>query len=124
MHVRVCLAVRFNSNPNHTREEDGQADCTQPHFTLRFTITITQEHGHIHAASTLPLQDFQRARRTFSACCCCSALCALLYSMYMLGRCVEPGVILTDVSHKPHMYITSHHSILRPPWGSLCFAPL
>lgn len=44
-----------------TREEDRQAECTHVHFTLRFTITITQEHGCVHAASPLPLQDFQRA---------------------------------------------------------------
>lgn len=89
-----------------------------------FTITITQEHGCINAVAMLPLQHFQLAYKEHVLPVACSASCALFYLTYTLGRCVEPGVISTDVSHKPHMYITSHHSILRPPWGLVGFDPL
>lgn len=120
-YVHVCLAVRFNSKQR--RGSRGQM------YTRTLYVAL---YDHNYARTRMctcsiaaALAGFSACiHRTFSARCCCSALFTLLYSAYMLGRCVERGVISTDVSHKPHMYITSHHSILRPPWGSLCFAPL
>lgn len=117
-YVYVCLAVRFNSNQRRGRMYTR---------TLYFAL-----YDHNYAKTRMctcriaaALAGFSAyIHRTFSDHCCCSALFTLLYWAYILGRCVERGVISTDVSHKPHMYITRHHSILRPPWGSLCFAPL